>query len=175
MYKGILRRVLSLVMVLALFMTSCTVGYCETSNAIEFDTTLTDALLEGEDEEFFDSSYKRALLTVCISLDLFVYSGMFDTTDDKTLAMMGVLYEESYVAKDEDNFLVYIHLTDDDILIVYKQGEKGAYYCMMPVIEDDVLEEALGGTAKDGCYENNSQYIEKAWEGIKRILLEEDE
>ena len=169
MYNGILRRVLSLVMVLALFMTSCTVGYCEVSDPIVFDTPLTDAyskILDEDKESLFDDSFKRAALTVFISIDLFVFSGLDEMSD---VAWIDMLQEKSYVAKDGDNLLVYLHLLDEDIVIFYTQGFKGAYFCTMPVAEDDALEEALGILVGDEYYENNNAYInEVLYEAVRQ-------
>lgn len=150
------REILSLCLVLAMLTVGCMAGLCEEAPASEEELDyvsfepLFGNILEYSPSEWFSSKLNRALLTVCISLEL-----MSIIDEDVIDFSEALLTESSYVARDGLALVLYYHGKQNDIIVLYMPLTGEAAYQIGDKAEDFRVSYVLEEIAEDGCYKND--------------------
>lgn len=154
--RRIFRGILSLCLVLAMLTVGCMAGFCEEApvseeevDYVSFEPTFVD-VFEYTPSEWFSSKLNRALLTVCISLEL-----MSLVDEDVIDFSEALLKESSYVAKDGLTLVLYYHGKQNDIIVLYMPLTGEAAYQISDKAEDFRVSYVLEEIAEDGCYKND--------------------
>ena len=153
-----IKKTLSVLLVLLLCVLCCATGYCENSVLIEFDASYIDGLCkavgaECSVEEWFELSLARAAITVSLCSELYNCSDW----------MSEIYLKNSYVARDGDQLIVYVHgeNEDEDAMILYLIDSGTAFCSFMPYAEDRIVTKAIQKIVQDGCYRNSRKDIKK--------------
>ena len=162
-----MRKIISIVLVLLMFVSCFTAGYAETeeeneSSAVMFEATITK-LLDNQAKEWFASEEMRAMVTILLSLDL-------SSELDKDSEAYPDLSQNTYVGKSSLDLIVYLHGQKKDVTIMYRPITGDAGYTIMNASTDEVVEIIMGAVCSDGYYKNDAETMYVIAQQIGEIL-----
>jgi len=143
-----------MLLMLGLMLSGMAVAETTDDGTIVFEAQLTQ-ILDLSASEWYESSEKRAYLTMLLILDM-------GLTDDTFFSRVS-LGENSYVGKDGLNLAVYVHMTDGDGVMVYCPATGEASFVSMESNLTDLLAESvMASTCGDGYYKNDLEDLYEA-------------
>jgi len=139
------------------------------SAATEYDCSLTASVISADPKEVLDSPTNRAMLTICLLLDL-VYSQEKDFVAEH---LNDFLKNESYVSYDGKQFAVLMYMDETIVTMAYNPEDKQARFLIKDTgLTADSTWEILEETAKinDCAWKNDSAEISKILKYINEGL-----
>lgn len=144
-----MKKILSLVLILSMLFVCSTIGYCESSEIVDFTPVLTN-YLDKDLDEWFATGTNRALLTCSIAMDLGLY------VDDEVLNLQEAFAKSTYIGRSEELIMITLHGGEKDITIYYCPSLDCASYVLEEKCQDFILEYAFNESCEDGYYKNES-------------------
>ena len=147
----LLKKLICLALALTMLLTAC--AFAESDEDNFFTPNLANSF-DASTQEWFSTSYNRALLTILLILDCdktLVEKGLLDSS--------GSITRSSYVGLTDDILAVYYHCVDGDLLIMYSPELGTAAFGVNRASDDKTVELVLNSFCDGGCYQNNSDDI----------------
>lgn len=164
-----MKRITLILLVLCLVFPA-TAALCESgTESISFTCTLTSGTAKSTASEIMSSSINRAILTVCLTIDL----AMSGSSDYLKNNMGNFITNPSYVCRHGSLVTVIGHIEGKPLYIAYDPRSKEAgYYFSDSKISDSLIDNALAVIADeaDESYKNNTSALSMVIETISEAL-----
>ena len=139
------------VLIVFILVLSCASGLCDSGDsATDFETTFTTEVIDTDPSKTLNSSRSRAVLAVCLLLDLGIHAEKDFVSDNLSNL---VQKNDSYFASDGKYFAVTM-CTDGKILSMFydPQNKQAAYHIKDSTLPVSSLEEVMQKTAESRSY-----------------------
>lgn len=154
--KKTLKTILMMVLVLALTVNAFAFAETEEDKWIELDSVIASDISTSA-EEWFGTSNNRALLTVCMMVEI---SDYLSQAGEEEFDWLDALFETSYVGKSGLTLCVSANDgTGKQVIIAFTPITGDISFGIIPFYSDDITLDALQETCEDGVYENDLDEI----------------
>jgi hypothetical protein len=163
-----MKKWLSLLLVCVLLL-PCAAALGEDSSAASFDCTITAGVVSKDAKEILDSPSNRAMLTVCLLLDL----GFTKEKDFVVEHIQDFMTNDSYVSSDGKYFAVLMYSGGTILSLFYTPvTQEAKYYIKESGLPASSALEVVEKTAKgnDYAYKNDAAEITKILKYISEGL-----
>lgn len=143
-----MRKFLSLVLAALLLCCSFSFAMAEVvSDEVYFDADIMNAL-DQDAESWFTNAETRAMGTILLALD-------FSLTIGNDSPLFPDMSEPTYIGRDGDYLVVYVHTSGNDVILLYDTSTGEAAYMETSGLSSAVIEDMLNEVCEDGYYEND--------------------
>lgn len=162
-----MRKIISLALVILMIFSCCMVGYAETqeeseTKSVDFEPAITN-VVKNQAKEWFASEDMRAMVTILLALDLSV-------TLDADSDIYPDLSRSSFVGKEGLDLAVYLHGQAKDVIIVYRPISGEAYYMETDESSDAIVGLVMDAVCTEGYYENDVESMYSVTQEIQAIF-----
>lgn len=164
-----MKKFVSMVLIVALLATcGAFAAFAQGAASLYTFDSFMIANVDTSVDEWLGSEDMRALCTVVLAMELM--HGLNEQRAGQSDELTPQMAEPTYIGRDGDNIVVYLHAPGTDFLVTYYTNEKKCSFMKMSPMDDSVVLSTLNGIYPDGCSENSLDMIMYAINGLQEAI-----